>query len=95
MFVVILTYTKPLSEIDVLLEDHVKFLDANFAAGNFLTSGRRVPRNGGVILARRMEKDRLEKILRDDPFQKNGVATYEIVEFSPSKFAEGWGEKSP
>lgn len=91
MFVVILTYVKPLSEIDALLDEHVHFLDRNFEAGHFLASGRRVPRTGGVILARQMEKNRLENILRDDPFQKNGVATYEIVEFTPSKFAEGWG----
>lgn len=89
MFVVTLTYVKPLSEVDVLLDEHVRFLDRNYAVGHFLASGRRVPRTGGVILVRQMEKNRLENILRDDPFQKNGVATYEIVEFAPSKFVDG------
>lgn len=73
--------------------EHVRFLDRNFEAGHFLASGRRVPRTGGVILARQMEKENLEEILLGDPFQKNDVATYEIVEFTPSKFANGWDEK--
>lgn len=90
MFVVILTYTKPLHDIDDLLEEHVRFLDRQYVAGHFLASGRRVPRTGGVILARSMERASLDKILQDDPFQKNGVATYEVVEFTPSKVAEWW-----
>ncbi len=93
MFIVILTYTKPLHEIDDLLDEHVQFLDRQYAAGHFLASGRRIPRTGGVILVRSIERTSLDKIFQDDPFQKHGVATYEVVEFTPNKFAEGWGDK--
>lgn len=87
MFVVILKYVKPLSEVDLHLEGHVRFLDENYAAGNFLMSGRRVPRTGGVIVARAKSRDELEGILRQDPFYSNGVAEYDIVEFEASKKA--------
>ena len=52
MFVVILTYVKPLAEIDRQMRAHMKFLDEQYAAKVFVASGRQVPRTGGVILAR-------------------------------------------
>ena len=85
MFVVLLTYTKPLDVIDALLEEHVRFLDANYARGVFLASGRREPRTGGVILARAQSRGALETILADDPFSREGAAAYEVIEFIPGK----------
>ena len=84
MFVILLTYTKPLSEIDRLMREHVEFLEECYRAGVFVTSGRRVPRNGGVILAVAPDKDELETIMSHDPFVRNEAATFEIVEFRTS-----------
>lgn len=89
MFVVLLTYVKELAVIDALIPEHVAFLDEQYRAGVFLASGRRVPRTGGVILARGGGRSELENILARDPFAKAGAATYEVVEFSPSKAAPG------
>ncbi|WP_323916952.1 YciI family protein [Aeromonas caviae] len=47
MFVVTLTYVKPLAEIDALIPAHIAWLERQYAAGHFLASGRRVPRIGG------------------------------------------------
>jgi len=87
VFVVLLTYTKSLDVIDALLEEHVRFLDANYAQGVFLASGRREPRTGGVILARAESRQALETILADDPFFREGAAAYEVIEFIPGKVA--------
>jgi uncharacterized protein YciI len=89
MFVVILTYIKPLEEIDILLAAHVSWLDEQYAAGYFLASGRRVPRTGGVILVRGLEREALDAILARDPFKLGGVADYQVVEFIPGKMASG------
>ena len=43
MFVIMVNYVKPLSEIDAHLESHRRFLDEGYAAGYFLASGPRVP----------------------------------------------------
>ena len=43
MFVAILTYVRPLEEVDALLAEHVQFLDRHYASGLFVVSGRRVP----------------------------------------------------
>ena len=84
MFVVVLTYTKPLAEIDALMDDHVAFLRRGYEAGVFLASGRQVPRCGGVILAMAPTRDELETRMQGDPFVREGAATIEILEFRTS-----------
>lgn len=84
MFVVLLKYEKPLPEIDRLMSEHVTFLEECFRAGVFLAAGRRVPREGGVILAVAPTREDLDEIMSHDPFVREGAATYEIVEFRAS-----------
>jgi len=87
MFVVLISYIKPVSAIDAHIEDHVRFLDAGYADGLFLASGRQIPRTGGVILARSASRAALEAALAKDPFAVHNLARYDIVEFIPSKTA--------
>jgi uncharacterized protein YciI len=89
MFVVLITYTQPLDAVDVHLSAHREYLQRNYAAGIFLLSGRKVPRDGGVILARASSAAELQTILAEDPFAVNGVAAYEILEFMPTMAAPG------
>ena len=56
MFVIELTYKASLAEIDASMAAHVRFLKKYYASGNFLVSGRKIPRDGGIILA--VGKDR-------------------------------------
>lgn len=85
MFVVLLNYLRPLEVIDELLPAHVAFLEGQYRAGFFLASGRRVPRTGGVILARAASREELDAVLAQDPFAAAGAAAYEVVEFCPTK----------
>ena len=81
MFVVTLTYVAPLDAIDGAMKAHVAYLNRHFEAGAFVTAGRQVPRTGGVILARAMERETLTAILDEDPFVTEALATYAITEF--------------
>lgn len=85
MFVVLLTYKRPLEDVDAFLAEHVAFLDTQYEAGVFAVSGRRSPRVGGVILATGVERDELERILATDPFRREGIADYDVIEFVPTK----------
>ncbi len=85
MFVVLLTYVKPLAEVDQHMRAHMKFLNEQYAARTFVASGRQVPRTGGVILARAASKAALAELLQRDPFVQNGVATFELIEFRTSQ----------
>lgn len=84
MFIISLTYIKPLEEVESLLEDHVEYLKEQYSLGNFLASGRKVPRTGGIILARGASREEIETIIALDPFYRHHVAEYEITEFSPT-----------
>ncbi|MDD2464432.1 MAG: YciI family protein [Desulfobulbus sp.] len=89
MFIISLHYIADLDEIDQHLDAHVVYLKRQYAAGNFLASGRKVPRTGGVILASVSNREKLTSILAEDPFQKAGLAEYTVTEFIPSMVAEG------
>lgn len=87
MFVIVLTYVEPLDVVDRYLVAHVDYLERQYAAGIFIASGRRIPRTGGVILARAESLPALQEILGQDPFSVHGVAKYDVIEFSPSMAA--------
>jgi uncharacterized protein YciI len=87
MFVIVLTYTKPLEEVDALMHDHMAWLNEHYAAGRFLVSGRRVPRTGGVIVAHGDDRDEIEALVATDPFVTGGVATTELIQFRDSQRA--------
>ena len=88
MFVIELTYKAPLAEIDARMKEHMAFLRKYYASGNFLVSGRQVPRTGGVIIAVGESKEKVESIMREDPFVSHGLATVRVVEFRASQKAD-------
>lgn len=49
MFIAVLTYKKPLNEVDKYLQAHRDYLAEHYAAGDFIASGLQNPRIGGVI----------------------------------------------
>jgi len=88
MFIVALTYVKPIEEIDPLMEGHMAWLKIQYDNGRFLASGRKVPRTGGVIFAAKMDRAALDEILAADPFHQHGVARFEVTEVEISKAAD-------
>lgn len=90
MFIVSLTYKRPLAEVDSYLDVHVAYLKQEYDNGNFIASGRKIPRTGGIILCKVKTRDELDGILAKDPFHINDIADYDITEFIPSMVAEGF-----
>ena len=88
MFVIELTYKAPLAEIDANMTAHVRFLKKHYAAGHFLVSGRKIPRDGGIILAMAPSLKDVEAIIQDDPFYRRGLADFRIVQFRASQRAD-------
>lgn len=85
MFIINLTYKTELDKVDQYINDHIEFLNEQYELGNFLVSGRKVPRTGGIILSKVENETELEKIIGKDPFKINELADYELTEFIPSK----------
>ena len=88
MFIAILTYKKPLEEVDRHLQAHRDYLAKHYAAGDFIASGPQIPRVGGVIMIKSDNRALVDSIIAQDPFNINGIADYRIVEFTPTMFVE-------
>ncbi|MEU2787873.1 YciI family protein [Streptomyces sp. NPDC007100] len=98
MFVLELTYTAPLERVDAALPGHVEWLKRNYAAGHFLAAGRKVPRDGGLIIASVADRAAAEAIVAEDPFALAGVCDYRITEFVATTTApalEAYKEQLP
>lgn len=87
MFLILLTYTHGIEKIEEHLIEHRVFLNKYYALNKFICSGAQIPRTGGVILCKADSKEEVESIVLEDPFNRYGAATYEIIEFCATKFA--------
>lgn len=88
MFVIELTYKADLADIDAHMDEHVEFLKKYYAAGSFLVSGRKIPRDGGIIVAVGTSRQHIQAIIEEDPFYQHGLADFRIVEFRASQRAK-------
>ena len=88
MFVIELIYKAELPRIDAHMKAHVAFLKKYYASGHFLVSGRKIPRDGGIILAVGKDRSEIEAIVREDPFVARGLADFRVVEFRASQQAD-------
>lgn len=77
----LLTYVKPIAEIDALRPRHLEWISARIEAGEVLLAGRRASATGGVMLYRG-EAEAVEAIARTDPYITEGAATLEVVGFT-------------
>jgi pimeloyl-ACP methyl ester carboxylesterase/uncharacterized protein YciI len=84
LFVVLLRYVKPLSEVDMHLSEHRAWLRQGYREGTLLASGPRHPRTGGVLLLRARDAHGVFALLDHDPFRRAAVAEYDVIEFEAS-----------
>ncbi|MGV3548572.1 YciI family protein [Rhizobium sp.] len=89
MFILSLTYTAPTEAADAHMEAHMAWVKSGYDQGLFIASGRKIPRTGGVILARG-ERAALEALCAADPFTTHGICEYEITEMALTTTAPGF-----
>ena len=51
-------------------------------------SGRKIPRDGGIIIAVGASRDEIQSIIQEDPFHSHGLADFRIIEFRASQRAD-------
>ena len=88
MFIIELSYKAPLKQLDAQMKPHMAFLNKHYASGHFLVSGRKTPRDGGIILAVGKSREEIEAIAAQDPFCQKGLADFRVIEFRVSQRAE-------
>ena len=92
MFIIELIYKVPLEEIDKHMKAHIAYLNKYYQAKNFIVSGRKIPRDGGIIIATASTRKEIEKIIKQDPFYKHKLAEFRIIEFNASQKANDINE---
>jgi uncharacterized protein YciI len=86
LHLLILRYVAAKSEVEPYVAGHVRFLERYHGQGVFLVSGPTVPvGQGGAIIARGVDRVRIEEIAGEDPFVLAGVAAYQVVTIAPAR----------
>src|SRR3954447_14809470 len=88
MYIALLTYTAPETEVDYALPDHSDWLRKQFTKGIFLVSGRGSGAADHVILTRPCLRGKLDAVLASDPFVVRRLARYDVIEFTATRTAQ-------
>jgi uncharacterized protein YciI len=87
MYIALLTYTAPETEIGYALPDRSNWLRTQFARGIFLVSGKGNGPAGQVILTRPVQRGKLDAVLASDPLVIRRLARYDVIEFTATRTA--------
>jgi uncharacterized protein YciI len=88
MIIVSLTYVMPIEAVEAQLDGHIAWLKEGYESGMLIASGRKVPRTGGVLLAKGDLED-VKAFCEQDPFALHGIATYEFTQTAITMTASG------
>jgi uncharacterized protein YciI len=88
MLILSLTYNAPIEQADQHMQAHMDWVRKGYDDGLFLASGRKLPRTGGVILARGTRAT-IEAFCAADPFVTNDIARYDITEVELTTVSPG------
>lgn len=92
MFVILINYKVALEEVDVHLDAHRDFLNEQISKGKYLAAARRIPRDGGLIIAKCENREEASLIASQDPFVSSGVADFTLIEFNPTLYSEDFAK---
>lgn len=84
-FLVDITYTAPIEEIEKTVKEHREFLQTGYDKGMLLCSGPKNLKAGGIVIARAISEDSLKVFFADDPYKLKNLVHYDFVEFNPIK----------
>ena len=85
MYIIEITYKVSVEEIDKNMAAHMKFVDKYYHTENFVASGRKEPRDGGLIFATAESLQEIENIVAEDHFKTLDLADYRIIHFKATK----------
>jgi uncharacterized protein YciI len=83
------TYLQAPDVVEQTRPAHLKFLEAEIAAGHLLLAGRQEDGSGGMLITTDMTAEEAQALLDRDPYVQAGVAHYERVSFNGAFRAPG------
>lgn len=91
MYIVFLRFGQNRALAGQWMAEHNSWLAEGFASGDFFLAGSLESSQGGVLIARDMDRESLLERVNQDPFVEHGVVTAEVHGFKPSRLADGLG----
>ncbi|PWJ39958.1 YciI family protein [Sediminitomix flava] len=88
MIIIELTYKVAVEMADKYMSEHLEFINKQYELGNFIASGKKEPRTGGIILSNMESQSDLEKIMDEDPFKIHDITEFKFTKFIPSRTSE-------
>lgn len=92
-FIIEIIYTVEIDKIKEVVGEHREYLQIGYDNEMLLCSGPKEPLTGGILIAKAEDKVQIEDFIKNDPYNKAGLADYKITEFNPVKrqsFLENW-----
>jgi uncharacterized protein YciI len=86
MFIVNLTYKKPLEIVEQHVVVHRAYIEECVRSNYLIAAGPKNPRTGAFLISQLTDKAQLIDVMENDPFCLEGIAEYEIMEFKPVKY---------
>ncbi|WP_266158696.1 YciI family protein [Dyella silvatica] len=81
MFLINSSYITELSQVEPHRKAHGEWVAKYIEEGTFLFAGPKRSKQGGIIVAKRIEKARLLQILSEDSYVSADVVENQIVDF--------------
>lgn len=92
MFLIISNYVVSGTQVDPHRAQHSAWVEQYIKSGDFIMAGPRRGKNGGVIVSKSMDKNRLMQILAEDSFVLENLVEMQIVDFDAPFVSEEFRE---
>ncbi|NUT61879.1 YciI family protein [Herbaspirillum sp. C9C3] len=89
IFFVVLTYLRPIEEVNQHLDTHKAWLAANLKQGRVIFAGPLAAGGGGLVLAACADEEELHAMMAQDCFVTHAVASYQAYGCAPALAAAG------
>jgi len=84
IYAVLLTYTRPIEEVNQHLDPHKAWLVDNVRQGRVIFAGPLESKTGGMVLACCPDREALEAMMEQDAFVAHEVASYQAYACAPA-----------
>ncbi len=93
MFIVSVTFIKPMDEVNAVMEAHRDYLKKYFEEDKIIGwVSKTEPDNGGFVFYNGKSSDEVEKLVALDPFSTQMVATHDIYAVTANKMKDNLNE---
>ena len=88
MYILEVNFHEEQSILSSYVAEHTKWVKKGILDNLFIMAGQKTGVNGGVIITVDMPEEILEKLISQDPFMINGLASYRSFHFEPALYQD-------